>query len=99
MGRGSGFSNGLLNTLKPSKKLALKEAIENMNRFGGEWHVVKIGDKFTSVHKEYLRTHGVKSLQKIKSDYAAPIKWYRLPIYWFNRGLAKLLRRWLTKKL
>ena len=98
MGRGSGFSNGLLNTLKPSKKLALKEGRENMNKFGGEWHVVKIGDKFTSVHKEYLRTHGVESLQKIENKYALKVKWYYYPLYPIYL-LFRSIRWQVTKKL
>jgi len=72
-----------------------------MIKFGGEWHVVKLGDKFTSVHKHYLKTHNIKSIKKIKDDYAAPIKWYRLPIVWLFNLLANIiegLTRWLATK-
>ena len=73
-----------------------------MINFGGEWHVIKIGNRFTSVHKAYLKTHNIKSIQKIKNDYAAPIKWYRLPIVWLLNLLASIIEKltqWLTRKL
>ena len=81
MRKESDFSNALLKTLKPSKKLAYKEGKENMIRFGGEWHVVQLGDRFTSVHKHYLKTHNIKSIKKIKNKYALKVKWYYYPLY------------------
>jgi len=68
-----------------------------MDKYGGQWHVVKIGDGYVEVHKEYLKTHKVKSVHKVKDVYAVKDVWYKRMLIPFIKALTKLLR-WLTVK-
>jgi len=68
-----------------------------MNDFGGEWHVVKIGNGYIEVHENYLETHKAKSVFRAKDIYAIPDPWYKRMLIPFIKGLTKLLI-WLTRK-
>jgi len=53
-------NTALPNGLWISKKAAKQEAKRKMNRLGGRWGVVKLGENYCEVEQSYFKVHNVK---------------------------------------
>jgi len=79
-----------------TRREAVNAAIHNASRYGGEWHVVRLGEEYYEVHKAWFKNHRGKSLFNV-DFYSADIKisLKRRVIRAINRFLLWLLGKWV----